>query len=52
MCLASSHTYGIFAALPQAETQAQGFARRFFFGDFGRKAARLSRLNSGKAQQV
>lgn len=50
--LASIHTYGISAALPQAEAQSQRFARPFFFADFGRKAARPSRLNSGKVQRM
>ena len=42
----SSHTYSVFAALPQAKTQAQRFAWCFFFADFRRKAASSARFNS------
>lgn len=46
--LSDNYTYSVFAALPQAKTQAQRLAWCFFFANFRREAARSSRLNSEK----
>lgn len=43
--LVGRHTYRVFVAPPQTETQAQRFEWSFFFGDFRRKAASSSRFN-------